>query len=60
MAAMETLRHATVNTAHEAVTLALWPSIVLSVAIALDQFTRGPSITAMLLTAYFNGTLRLA
>jgi hypothetical protein len=56
---MDSIRTLTVNTAHEALTRALWPSIVLSVAVALDQCTRGPSITAMLITAYLNGQLTL-
>jgi hypothetical protein len=33
---------------------AVWPSLVLSLAIALDQCTRGPSITAMVLTRFFS------
>jgi hypothetical protein len=57
---MDSLRTFTVNTAHEAVNRALWPSIVLSVAIALDQYTRGPSLSAMLITAYLNGQLPLS
>lgn len=56
---METLRTLTVNAARAAWTRAMWPSIVLGVAVTLDQYTRGPSISAMLLTAYFNGTLTL-
>lgn len=47
---METIRTATVNTAKAALVRALWPSMVLSAAIALDQYTRGPSISGMLLT----------
>ncbi|MCC2673263.1 MAG: hypothetical protein K0R89_2880 [Ramlibacter sp.] len=47
---METIRTATVNTARAAWMRAVWPSLVLSVAIALDQYTRGPSISAMVLT----------
>jgi hypothetical protein len=57
---METLRNHTVNAARAALTRALWPSIVLSVAVALDQFTRGPSITQMVITAYLNGQLPIA
>jgi hypothetical protein len=60
MNSMETLRTLSVNTARAACLRALGPSIVLSVAVALDQCTRGPSITAMLLTAYFNGGLALS
>jgi hypothetical protein len=51
---METIRTATVNTAKAAWMRAMVPSMVLTVAIALDQYTRGPSISAMLLT-YFLG-----
>lgn len=51
---METLRTVTVNTCRAAWTRALWPSLVLSVVIALDQCTRGPSITAMVLTRLFS------
>lgn len=50
MISMETLRTHAVNSARAAWMRALWPSLVLTVAIALDQCTRGPSITAMLLT----------
>ncbi|NML48534.1 hypothetical protein HHL11_32620 [Ramlibacter sp. G-1-2-2] len=46
---METLHTYAVNTASAAWTRAFWPSVVLAVAIALDQFTRGPSITGMIL-----------
>lgn len=51
---METLRNRTVDTARTAWMRALWPSMVLSVAIALDQCTRGPSITAMIITQLFS------
>lgn len=47
---METIRTATVNTAKAAWMRAMVPSMVLSAAIALDQYTRGPSISGMLLT----------
>ena len=47
---METLRTVTVNTCRAAWMRALWPSLVLTVAIAADQCTRAPSITAMVLT----------
>ena len=47
---METIRTATVKTAKAAWMRAVWPSAVLSMAIALDQYTRGPSISGMLLT----------
>ena len=51
---MDTLRTCTVNAYHAAWTRALWPSLVLTVAVAMDQCTRGPSITAMVLTALFS------
>lgn len=51
---MDTLCTFTVNTYHAAWTRALWPSLVLTVAVAMDQCTRGPSITAMVLTALFS------
>jgi hypothetical protein len=42
---MDTLRTLARNPA-----LALvWPSVVISIALSLDQSTRGPSITAMVL-----------
>jgi hypothetical protein len=47
---METIRAFTVNTARAAWMRAVWPSLVLTVAIALDQCTRGPSVTAMVVT----------
>lgn len=47
---METIRTVTVKTAKAAWMRAVWPSAVLSMAIALDQYTRGPSISGMLLT----------
>jgi hypothetical protein len=47
---METIRATTVNTARAAWMRAVWPSLVLTVAITLDQYTRGPSISGMLLT----------
>jgi hypothetical protein len=50
---METLRTVTVSTYRAAWMRACWPSLVLSVALAMDQVTRGPSITAMVLTALF-------
>jgi hypothetical protein len=42
--------HAAVSATRAAWTRALLPSLVLTVAISLDQMTRGPSITAMILT----------
>jgi hypothetical protein len=51
---METIRAATVNTARAAWMRAVWPSLVLTVAIALDQYTRGPSVSGMLLTYFLS------
>jgi hypothetical protein len=51
---METIRAVTVNTARAAWMRAVWPSLVLTIAIALDQCTRGPSITAMIITQLFS------
>ena len=47
---METIRTATVKTAKAAWLRAVLPSALLSVSIVLDQYTRGPSISGMLLT----------
>lgn len=47
---MDTLRTHTVNACRAAWMRALWPSLVLTVAIALDQCTRGPSVTAMVIS----------
>ena len=47
---MDTFCTHAVNAYRAAWMRALWPSLVLSVAIALDQCTRGPSIPAMVLT----------
>ncbi|MDB5897091.1 MAG: hypothetical protein JWP22_100 [Ramlibacter sp.] len=47
---METIRTLSVSATRAAWTRALLPSLVLTVAISLDQMTRGPSITAMILT----------
>ena len=49
---METLRIITEKAWRESWNRALWPSLVLSIAVALDQCTRGPSITAMLITHF--------
>lgn len=54
---MGTLRSIAETAWRESWNRAFWPSLVLSIAVAADQCTRGPSITAMLLTAYFNGAL---
>jgi hypothetical protein len=51
---MDSLRTFTTNTTRAALMRALWPSLVLTVAVALDQCTRGPSITAMLITTFLN------
>lgn len=50
---MDTLRTHTVNACRAAWMRAFWPSLVLAVAVTLDQSTRGPSITAMVLTQLF-------
>ena len=47
---METLHATFANAARAAWVRAVWPSLVLTVAITLDQYTRGPSISGMLLT----------
>jgi hypothetical protein len=54
---MGTLRTFTENAWRESWNRAVWPSLALSIAVALDQCTRGPSLTAMIITAYLNGTL---
>jgi hypothetical protein len=54
---MGTLRTIAETAWRESWNRALWPSLALSVAVALDQCTRGPSLTAMLITAYLNGAL---
>jgi hypothetical protein len=51
--AMETLRIIADKAWRESWNRAMWPSLALSVVIALDQCTRGPSITAMVLTQFF-------
>jgi hypothetical protein len=56
---MGTLRTIAESAWRESWNRALWPSLALSVVVALDQCTRGPSLTAMLVTAYLNGTLTL-
>ena len=50
---METLHNIAETAWRESWNRALWPSLVLSIAVALDQCTRGPSITAMILTRFF-------
>jgi len=57
MAAMGVLRSIAETAWRESWNRAVWPSLALSVAVALDQCTRGPSLTAMIITAYLNGTL---
>jgi hypothetical protein len=49
---METVRTIAENAWRESWNRAVWPSLVLSIAVALDQCTRGPSITAMLITRF--------
>jgi len=51
---METLHTFAEAAWRESWNRAVWPSLVLSLAIALDQCTRGPSITAMILTQFFS------
>lgn len=46
---METLHHIAEATWRESWNRAFWPSLLITVAAALDGCTRGPSITAMLL-----------
>ena len=53
MESMETLRTFTETAWRESWNRAVWPSLVLSIAVALDQCTRGPSITAMVITHFF-------
>jgi hypothetical protein len=50
---METLQNIAEIAWRESWNRAVWPSLVLSIAVALDQCTRGPSITAMILTHFF-------
>jgi hypothetical protein len=47
---METLRTLTEAAWRESWNRAFWPSLLITVAAALDGCTRGPSITAMVLT----------
>ena len=54
---MGTLRSFAETAWRESWNRAFWPSLALSIAVALDQCTRGPSLTAMIITAYLNGTL---
>jgi len=49
--AMETLHTIAGMLWRESWNRAFWPSLALTVAASLDQCTRGPSITAMVLTA---------
>lgn len=51
---MQTLRTIADTAWRESWNRAVWPSLVLTVAIALDQCTRGPSITAMIITRLFS------
>jgi len=56
---MGTLRTVAEAAWRESWNRAFWPSLVLSIAVAADQCTRGPSLTAMLVTAYLNGGLAI-
>jgi len=47
---MDQLRIRTCNAARAAWTRAALPSMVLAMAITLDQYTRGPSISQLVLT----------
>lgn len=51
---METVRTIAENAWRESWNRAVWPSLVLTLAVTLDQCTRGPSITAMILTQFFS------
>jgi hypothetical protein len=51
---METLRIIADKAWRESWNRAVWPSLVLTIAVSLDQCTRGPSITAMILTQFFS------
>lgn len=50
MAAMDHFRTTAVTAARSLWTRAALPSMVLAVAITLDQYTRGPSVSGMVLT----------
>jgi hypothetical protein len=54
MQSMETLRIITRSPEPTAWAKAFWPLVAVAVAAMLDQSTRGPSITAMLLTNLLN------
>ena len=51
MGGMERLRAIPHDLWRESWNRAFWPSLALSIAASLDQCTRGPSLTALLLTA---------
>ena len=51
---METVRTIAERAWRESWNRAVWPSLVLTIAVSLDQCTRGPSITAMILTQFFS------
>jgi hypothetical protein len=51
---METVRTIADKAWRESWNRAVWPSLVLTLAVSLDQCTRGPSITAMILTQFFS------
>ena len=48
---MDSLRTLTDYLWRESWNRAVWPSLALTVVASLDQCTRGPSLTAMVLTA---------
>ncbi|MGV3492572.1 MAG: hypothetical protein ACO1OY_01775 [Ramlibacter sp.] len=50
---MQTLRIHVASTARAAFARAALPSMVLAVAITLDQYTRGPSVSALVLNWLF-------
>ena len=52
--AMETVRTIADRAWRESWNRAVWPSLVLTLAVTLDQCTRGPSLTAMILTQFFS------
>jgi len=51
---METLRALTRQPEPAQWAKAIWPMVAVAVAAMLDQSTRGPSITTLLLTAAFS------
>ena len=51
---METLHTITDWAWRESWNRAFWPSLVLSLIVTMDNYTRGPSISGMLLTYLFS------